>query len=396
MILFYKPEDCCGCSACRNICPRGAIRMTADEKGFLYPCVDPQLCVECGLCRTVCPMHGTFPVEENPPEQDAFAVKHRSDQVRMQSSSGGMFTALSDYILEQDGAVYGAAFDRDFQVCHCRAKTQEERDRFRGSKYVQSNLGSVFLQVKDDLEGGRAVLFSGTPCQTAGLSGFLAGGRTNTNRLYLCDLVCHGTPSPKLWKDYLALLTKRYRNRIKSYSFRDKSIGWRGYQIEAVIQDGTVVRDRLDVLSYSKLFCMDLNLRPSCYRCPFASLHRPSDITVGDFWGIENSMPEFEDEKGVSLVLVNTEKGRRLFQQVKESLLVRPSNLERCIQPNLKRPSTAPAEKDKFWEDYRNRGFIYVSKKYGDGGLKGKLKKGIKKVLKRCGLFDALKQVLRR
>lgn len=393
--LFFSESDCCGCGACRTICPHNAIAMNQDEKGFYYPQIDRTRCTGCGVCRNVCPMERNVTQDEAAsPKPNFYAVKHRSDEVRMQSSSGGMFTAISDWILEQGGSVYGAAFDADFQVRHMRTTTKAERNSFRGSKYVQSDLGSAFLQVKSDLASGIPVLFSGTPCQVAGLNLFLMRVKADTRSLYLCDLVCHGTPSTKLWQSHLVLLSSQYKSSIKSYLFRDKNGGWRDYHISVGFQNGSVVRDNRQVCSYSNLFSMDLALRPSCYRCPFANLHRPSDITIGDFWGIENSIPEFEDKKGISLVLTSTPKGHLLFQSVKNRLEVRPIRPEQGMQWNLQKPSAPSPKTDAFWSDYRAHGFEFVTKKYVPGGIRGKIKNGIKKVLLCVGLFDAAKRIL--
>ena len=392
---FASESDCCGCGACRNICPRNAIAMRPDEKGFLYPHVNQALCTGCGICHDVCPMGQRTP-ENKTAIPEFYAVKHRSDQIRMQSSSGGIFTALSDWILELGGSVYGAAFDDTFRVCHKRAVTKEERDEFRGSKYLQSDIGVVFTEVKKDLKNGLPVLFSGTPCQAAGLSRYLCITKTDASGLYLCDLICHGTPSPTIWKDYIAFLTARYPSKVAHYTFRDKENGWRGYQISVAFQDGTVVKNRRDVCSYAVLFSMDIDLRPSCYQCPFASLHRPSDITIGDFWGIENSMPEFEDAKGVSLVLTSTPKGRLLLQSVQDRLDVRSVRPEQGMQWNLEKPSVASPKTDAFWAEYQAHGFEYVVRKYAEGGVRGKIKSGVKRALKCLGLYDAAKRVLRK
>ena len=392
--LFTSERGCCGCTACRNICPQKAISMRPDEKGFLYPRIDPALCVNCGLCGRVCPMkQEPFP-EKVASEPEFYAVKHRSDEIRMKSSSGGMFTAVSDWILEQGGTVYGAAFDDDFKVCHRRATTKAERDAFRGSKYVQSDLNGVFSQVKNDLACGRAVLFSGTPCQAAGLSLFLARTKADTGRLYLCDLVCHGTPSPQIFSDYLTEAKRKYNSEIQLLTFRYKPAGWRTQAVRIDFCSRKFYQSSVADDIYYSLFLPNIILRPSCYHCPFASLRRPSDLTIGDFWGIEKSMPEFEDEKGVSLVLVHTQKGKRLFQSVEGKLEARPLRPEQGMQWNLRKPSVPSPKTDAFWADYRKHGFEFVANRYAQGGIKGKIKSGIKKALKQLGLFDAVCKIV--
>jgi Coenzyme F420-reducing hydrogenase, beta subunit len=392
--LFSNPEHCCGCTACLNICPKNAISMLPDEKGFLYPKIDIKLCVQCGLCRKVCPFHEKFHMDENLKEPDVYAVKHRSDDVRMRSSSGGMFSAISDYLLDEGATVYGAAFAENFEVCHQRAETREERDKFRGSKYVQSNLKNMFQQVKTDLETSRYVLFSGTPCQTAGLYNFLKNSGTNMKKLYLCDLVCHGTPSPQIFKEYLDFLKKKHKSEISSMTFRYKLLGWRLAAQAIRFKSGYMLVLKSNV--YSVMFYNDLISRDSCCQCPFTNLHRPSDITIGDFWGVEKSLPDFEDEKGVSLVLVNTEKGQQLFHAVESGLAYCVSSAESGMQLNLRQASFASPKTKTFWKDYQKHGFLYIAKKYAGIGLKSKIKNCIKKVLQTVGLFDVAKKMLKK
>ncbi|HEX3038951.1 MAG TPA: Coenzyme F420 hydrogenase/dehydrogenase, beta subunit C-terminal domain [Caproiciproducens sp.] len=394
--LFSNPENCCGCTACLNICPKNAISMLPDEKGFLYPKIDIKLCVQCGLCRKVCPFHEKSHMDENLKEPDVYAVKHRSGDVRMRSSSGGMFTAISDYLLDEGATVYGAAFAENFEVCHQRAETREERDKFRGSKYVQSNLKNVFQQVKTDLETSRYVLFSGNPCQTAGLYNFLKNSGTNMKKLYLCDLVCHGTPSPQIFKEYLDFLKKKYRSEISSMTFRYKPLGWKVQAVSIWFHNKKQYSSQATQDIFYRLFSSNIILRDSCCQCPFTNLHRPSDITIGDFWGVEKSLPDFEDEKGVSLVLVNTEKGQQLFHAVESGLTYCVSSTESGMQLNLRQASFASPKTQPFWKDYQKRGFLYITKKYAGIGLKSKIKNCIKKVLQTVGLFDVAKKMLKK
>ena len=395
MKLYSNREDCSGCTACMNICPNSAITMKPDEKGFLYPEIDSQRCTECGICRRVCAFQSDSLTEPNSPEPHAFAVKHQADDVRMKSSSGGMFTAVSDWILGQGGVVYGAAFDETFQVRHTRAATKEDRNAFRGSKYVQSSPGTAFRNVKADLKVGLPVLFTGTPCQTAGLKNFLSQSRINTEKLCLCDLVCHGAPSPGVFQSYLNELRHKYGSEIQSLTFRYKPVGWRNLQIAVWFGNGKEYQAPCARDAYYQLFLQNIILRPSCYQCPFANLHRPSDITIGDFWGIEKALPEFEDEKGVSLVLTNSEKGNKIFNAVRDTLDVRDCNLKDCLQWNLLAPSKPSSSSDAFWADYLKNGYESASNKYAFGGIRKKAKMCVKKVLQFLGLFEAAKKGLR-
>lgn len=396
MKLFSDSPECCGCMTCMNLCPKSAIIMEPDEKGFPYPKIDLERCVKCGLCEKCCPMKRKLSFQNTTPLPVFYAVKHRSDKVRMQSSSGGMFTAVSDYVLRQGGTVYGAAFNNDFSVSHRRAENTRERNLLRGSKYVQSDLGHTFLQVKTDLASGIPVLFSGTPCQVAGLRLFLLQKKICTDRLYLCDLVCHGVPSSKIFQDYLSALQAKFHSEIRSIAFRYKPAGWRAQAVKINFYNGATYQSAAFNDPYYRLFLSNVILRNSCYCCPFANLRRTSDLTIGDFWGIEKTMPEFEDKKGVSLVLVNTEKGRQLFQAVKPMLEIRFLRSKQGMQPNLNKPSIPSPKTDAFWLDYQTHGFKFVARKYAGAGLKGSMKRSAKNILKRLGIFGVAKKLLQR
>ncbi len=393
MLAYESKDECAGCNACLNICPENAITMLADDEGFLYPHTDEELCSQCGLCQQICPFKSSFKIKGNYDVPKVYAVKHRDDQVRMNSSSGGMFTAISDYVLGIGGVVYGAAFDNQYMVCHQKAVTTEERNRFRGSKYVQSDLNDVFADIKAELKTGQTVLFTGTPCQNAGLSAFLMKKYEN---LILCDIVCHGTPSPLLWYEYVGFLEKRNKSKLKSYSFRHKGIGWRGYNVKAVFEDGNSKLNTPEVLTYTSIFGSDLALRSSCYNCKFANLHRPSDITIADFWGIERSMPDFDDNKGVSLVLINSPKGKNLFGNLAEQIELRPSNTRECLQHNLQAPTALPPRREQFWQDYHANGIEFILKKYGGLGAKQSAKRFIRIGLDKTGLLPLVRKVMGR
>lgn len=237
MINIKDPKDCCGCTACASVCAHNAITMEPDALGFLYPKVNHDQCVECGLCEKVCQFNDNYDRSLNLSEPVAYAARHKDIGEVMKSRSGAAFVAISDYILEQGGVVYGAGFKDHFRVAHKRATTKEERDEFRGSKYVQSDLTGVFKSVKEDLKNGRTVLFSGTPCQTAGLNAFV--GKRLRENLYLVDIVCHGVPSPNLWRDYLAYLETKQGDEIVQVNFRDKEkFGWKAHNESFMFKNG--------------------------------------------------------------------------------------------------------------------------------------------------------------
>ncbi|MBQ7067113.1 MAG: Coenzyme F420 hydrogenase/dehydrogenase, beta subunit C-terminal domain [Lachnospiraceae bacterium] len=375
--VYSEKKYCSGCGACSYSCKLNAIQMKPDEEGFLYPIINPELCVQCGKCRKVCPF-----IKENTKNgiPKVYAAKNASDAERKSSSSGGIFTLLSDAVLESGGVVYGALFDSKMQVIHKCASSKEERNSLRGSKYIQSNLKHIFLQVQQDALEGKKILFTGTPCQIAGLKSFL--GKEYSN-LYLCDIVCHGVSSPQIFKDYIFYIEKKYQSKIEEISFRDKEQGWTHQKWKIKLQSGQILLDNTDLRIYKNLYYGHVIQRPSCHVCPYADIHRQGDITLGDFWGIENSLPDFKDELGINVVLVNTHKGTELFENesIKERLIYVKSDVKSCLQPQLQYPTEKSKKRERFWQDYQKSGFYFVAKKYGTLNMIGIFKQKIKRVL---------------
>lgn len=333
--------------------------MIPDAMGFKYPRIEESACIECGLCEKVCAFNRGYEPTNNYELPYVYALRHKDGHTLATSRSGGAFVAVSDWILAQNGVVYGAGYTDHFRVVHKRAACAEERDEFKGSKYVQSDPGTTFLQVKADLDKGLKVLFSGTPCQTAGLRAYIGGKKADG--LYLIDIICHGTPSPNLWRDYLKYIETKYKAEITRVDFRDKTQGWTAHKESFIFDTG----DKIITDIWKKLFYRHLMLRPSCGNCPYTNFKRPSDITIGDFWGWEKTDPTFNsDNKGCSLVLVNTEKGRQLFNDSSNSFVAIPSDTLRCVQPNLQRPTQLSELSDEFVEDYINSGIEYIVEKY--------------------------------
>lgn len=373
--IFKNKQDCCGCTACMTVCPKSAISMKPDENGFLYPVIDNDKCIKCELCIKTCAFQNGYDTSNNLEEPLVYAVKHKNQEERNTSRSGGMFVAIADWILSQNGVIYGVGYGDNFYVMHKRVSSKEQLFELKGSKYVQSDMNTVFSQVIQDLKDGKYVLFSGTACQTAGLYSSLKN--IDTQKLFVCDIVCHGTPSPYIWRDYLKFTEKKYESSITNVDFRDKSYGWHTHIESLYLKNGKKIPNDL----YTYLFYEHIMFRPSCSNCKYTNTTRPSDITLADFWGIEKAIPNFDDDKGVSLVFLNTEKGKYLFNNIKDNIEYKPSKLEDCMQPNLQHPSVFSTQYDDFWKDYQNNGFEYVSRKYGNNNLKGKTKHLIKKIL---------------
>lgn len=375
MIKIDNPANCCGCTACASICAHEAITMEPDALGFLYPRVDENKCVDCGLCERVCQFNENYDRSLNLSQPKAYAARHKDINEVMKSRSGAAFVAISDYILEQGGVVYGAGYKDHFRVAHKRATTKEGRDEFRGSKYVQSDLTGIFRLVKTDLKKGLTVLFSGTPCQTAGLNSFV-GAKLRQN-LILVDIVCHGVPGPYIWRDYIAYLEKKQGDVICVVNFRNKELfGWSAHHETFVFKEGGG-----KIMTFTYLFYRHIMFRRSCGVCHYTNLHRPSDITLADFWGWQEAVPEMnKDNKGISLVLTNTIKGEQLLQAVKDRLTIEEIPLEKAMQPQLKTPSRLDENRDAFEKYYIENGFVAAMKKYGDFSLGYRIKQSIKKL----------------
>lgn len=361
-IVIPTAADCSGCTACASICTHDAIRMEADALGFLYPQLDETKCINCGLCAHVCAFHPNYDRSLNLVHPIVYGGRHKDERNVMQSRSGAAFVAISDYVLEHGGVVYGVGFADHFRVVHKRAVNKQERDELRGSKYVQSDLTGIFSEVKTDLQNGQQVLFTGTPCQTAGLNAFI-GKKLRTN-LLLVDVVCHGAPSPYLWRDYLDYVEKKEGEPAKGVNFRDKELfGWDAHQETFTFGSKRGGSDRKK--AYSIRYYSNLVTRKSCANCHFANIVRPSDITLADFWGVERVNPDAnKDNKGVSLILCNTEKGRDLFDRAKAEMDIFPVLTEDYMQLNLRQPTEAHPHRNEFEAFYAQHGFAQTMRHY--------------------------------
>ena len=366
MIQITDKSQCCGCTACVSICTHDAITMQPDALGFLYPVVDKEKCVDCGLCEKVCAFNDHYDTSLNLPKPDAYAARHKDMKEVETSRSGAAFIAISDYVLDNGGVVYGAGYTDHFRVVHKRATTKEERDEFKGSKYVQSDMNTVFRQVKKDLKNGLTVLFSGTPCQTAGLNSYI--GKKLRENLILVDIVCHGVPGPYVWRDYIAYLEKKQGDKICWVNFRDKQeFGWKAHKETFKFINGG------GKMNFTYAFYKHILFRQSCGICPYTNTKRPSDITIADFWGWEKTDSEInKDDKGVSLILVNTKKGQEIFDAVKDRMIVIPAQLEDCLQTHLRKPSDIHPKRKENKKDYAKYGFERAFKKYALLGWKYK------------------------
>ena len=327
MIQITNKNHCCGCSACAQICPKQCIAMMPDSEGFCYPKINETICVKCGLCEKVCPMLKSQNMQG---QVHAWAAYCKEDKIRLASSSGGIFSLLAEEILEEGGVVFGAAFDGQMMVHHVAVESVRDLERLRGSKYLQSRIENSYADVKAYLAADRKVLFSGTACQIAGLLHFL--GRPY-EKLWTVDVLCHGVPTPTLWKNYLSEQNRAFKMPVRQISFRDKSQGWKKYQMAWKVEGGEIYRQPASRNPYMRLFLSNICLRPSCYDCHFKGFPRVSDLTLGDCWGVEQHSPEMDDDKGTSVVIVNTEKGNTLREKIAGRCVWKEEKLDVLLPP---------------------------------------------------------------
>jgi len=307
-----KHSKCTGCSACSSACPKQCISMQADMEGFLHPVIDHGKCVECGKCQRICPINNEVYDDEKKPE--TFAVRNKDAEVLAQSSSGGLFSALAHYTLKHNGAVIGACFDENYRVVHRVCTDISKVDELRRSKYVQSEIGTTYRNAKQLLDDGNMVLFCGTPCQVGGLRAYL---EKEYEKLFTIDFICHGVPSPMAWERYKDFMGAK-PDKLKKVTMRSKRYGWKKYSMDIEYCDGTIQSNKVNEDLYLRSFIMDLDLRLSCYECQFKQVHRISDITMADFWGSEKAYNIWNDDKGISLAMIHSEKGKELLNQCGE------------------------------------------------------------------------------
>ena len=371
-------QKCVGCGACAGICPKSAITMTPDEEGFLRPSVAQDLCVECGLCQKTCPVESVTLLEG---EKKAYALKHKRESARSQCTSGGAFIALSDQVLAEGGVVYGVIYDKDFRAIHARTENVSGRDKMCGSKYVQSDTCDTYLQVLEDLKAGRKVLYSGTSCQIDGLGHYLRCKGADNENLITVGLICHGVPSPKLWQDHIFNIQAKRNKQIGGYFNRAKVRGWHEHNECITYEDGK--KEYYSKLSqnHKDLFYGHYIIRPSCSVCAYAADPSAADITIADFWGVQYEMPQLDDNRGVSLVLTNSEKGKALVQALQDVDLWE-TDREKALRHNHSKPCKPNPRRNEFWEDYRTHGYNFVCAKYANDSFKGRILYGGKKRLR--------------
>ena len=361
MIDIKDKSQCCGCEACVQRCPRQCISLIEDREGFLYPKVDKKACIECNICEKVCPVINQSEAKE---PLITYAAKNNDEKIRLRSSSGGIFSMLAEAVLNDGGVVFGVCWDKDWRLVFDYTESIDGLSRFRGSKYLQAHVGDAYIIAEQFLKSGRRVLFSGTPCQIRGLKLFL---RHDYDKLLCVDIICHGVPSPGVFRRYLnEEIANVAKNKvidvdclhIDDIQFRDKRTGWKSYSLRYQLRDNNAnLYSNISLYTdniYMRGFLRDFYLRPSCYACSAKAGKSGADITLGDFWGIEQLKPEIDDDKGVSAVLLNTLLGKQIFEQlsVEKTLM----NYAHVQQYNLAvyRSVARPQKRDKFFRSRKS------------------------------------------
>lgn len=328
MKTICKADDCFGCLACANVCPKDCISVGTDNNGFICPVVDESRCIECNRCVKVCPANNPLPLNR---PLNVYAGQMSSKEAAMASTSGGLFQALAHYVLALGGVVCAARQEADNSLHHVIAHNEDELRQCLKSKYYQSSVDFCFREIKTLLRNGTKVLFCGTPCQVAGLLSFLGN---DTDGLFTCDLVCHGTPSKKVVDRYIADKEKEFHSKLTEIQFRDKTKGWAAMRMTMTFENGKSYSETAGYDDFYFGFFRGLYYRESCYNCPFAKEQRIGDITLGDFWGIEDTKTELDPQKGISLIIVNTEKGSNLLSQIKDAVNMEPHTMEEARKKN--------------------------------------------------------------
>lgn len=380
MINVSEKSKCSGCYACAEICPKKCIDMISDAEGFWYPKVNETQCIHCGACEKVCPITTSHSLAGNGCAA-TYAAMHKKDSVRLKSSSGGIFSALATHVLEQGGVVFGAGFDENFNVVHKYVENMDELEALRGSKYVQSRIGNAYRQAEDFLKAGRLVLFSGTPCQIGGLLSYVKKPYEN---LITQDLICHGVPSPMVWQKYIEY-RKAEANGAKprKIAFRAKDEGWKRFSVSFLFENDTQYRETMDKDPMIRVFLKNLCLRPSCYDCHFKAKARKSDITLADFWGVKNVLPEMDDDKGTSLVMIHSQKGGELFERISDSLQFVEADIDEaiCYNSSMIKSVKKPKKRELFLKEITKENFLLCQKRYCRETVVKKIRRMVSKLV---------------
>lgn len=357
MEQLIEKKRCSGCTVCFNVCPKNAISMEEDKDGFKYPVIDEKKCINCGLCMRKCPVLNK---QKNESLNLCFVGFNKNKESCMEkASSGSIFELIANYVLDQNGVVIGAAFDENNKLIHMAIDNKKDLIKLKGSKYLQSDLNDIFKYIKEIINE-RKVLFVGTPCQVSGIKSYI-----KSDNLICIDVVCHGVPTPKLFKKYIEELENQNDDKVNEYNFRDKTTGWDTYSNNIKFKNKEI-KMLHNENPYMQLFLSDIALRKSCYNCNFKLGNKYSDITLGDFWGVKNYYPEMYNKNGVSAIIINTEVGRNIFSIIKEDIVYKECKLEEIIagNPSIKISGKEPKNRDVFFNEIETKSINELAVKY--------------------------------
>lgn len=398
MIKITDKTKCCGCTSCVNACHKGAITMCPDEEGFLYPLVAENLCVNCGICNNVCPIENKPLLREGIIE--SYVLRTKVADILEESTSGGFITPLADYILERDGVVCAASYNENFEVKHTIVEKTGggyNLSRIRGSKYVQSDLSNCFIKIKRYLEQGRWVCFVGTTCQVSGLRTYLC---EDYEKFVTVDLVCHGTPSPKLWNKYLNYQKNKHHSEIREISFRNKTYGYHSGTMKLCFTNGKIYYGSARVDYMLKSFFKEISSRPICYQCPFKTLERCSDFTIYDCWHATELVPGLnDDDRGYTNVIVQSNRGKRLLTQIKDQYQIYQTDTEKAVELDgimVKQSAIPHSKRSEFYINMDDRTMPEQIQKFIPITLKDILIERMKIVFYQLGIYQIAKKILRK
>lgn len=390
MIVADK-KQCCGCSACESICPQKCISMIEDNEGFLYPSIDMKICVGCKLCEKVCPVLNVE--EEHPFEQDAYIVQNRNKIVCLQSTSGGAFTGIANEVIEQGGIVFGAAFDEDFNVKHIGITSKDEVEKFRNSKYVQSDIRGTYKEVQRKIMEGQLVCYSGTPCQIEGLKRFL---KKESDKLITVDVVCRAVPSPLVWKKYVQMQQEKLDNTIGNVRFRDKRYGYKYSSMCFTDKSGRRIYScgvESDLML--RAFFSNICNRPSCYSCVFKKRYRVSDFTIWDCFQVGRFSKKMDNDNGATRILVHSDKGRKLFDKIKNNFEFIEIESDVAVAGSKEMFECVPINKrrNKFMNEITSLDARTVFEKYFPDNFRVMMERCIRMFLLKAGIYGAVKRI---
>ncbi len=392
MIDIKNKKDCSGCTACYNVCPTNAIEMVIDEEGFKYPKINKDKCIKCNLCSKICPMLKNK--EDDTSNIKCYGAYNKNNDIKKNSTSGGFFSALAEKIIDKNGVVYGAKFDKDFNVIHYGTDKIEKLQAFRGSKYVKSELDKIFTEIKEILEQNRLVLFSGTPCEVYGLKAFLQKDYEN---LICAEVICHGVPSPLYYKKYRESKIKKYKSNITKLSFREKTYGYSSSTMTIKFENGKKYSRGHESDEMIKAFMRGYCSRESCYDCRFKSFGTVGDFKIGDLWNVEGYLGE-EFKDGATLVITCSSKAEKILEELKDKIGIKEINKEKAEYYNgnggtsmILHSANRPNERDTFLKDTSTMDFKNLRNKYLKMTYKEYAKMKLKPILYKMKLLDKIK-----